>query len=86
MGRGPQGLVSGLGFSPIHTYVAARVLHAWYMAGVSVCFVLLLIHGLGLLAVDRFPWKETHSFSEDMATAGFLYSSECLTPTHLRAL
>lgn len=38
MGRGSQGLVSGLGFSLIHTYVAARVLHAWYMAGVFCLF------------------------------------------------
>lgn len=86
-GMRPPGTCFGIGdslpFTPV-LLLESYMLSIWL--GFPVCFVLLLILGLGLLTVDRFPRKETHSFSEDMATAGFLYSSECLTPTHSRAL
>lgn len=86
-GTRPPGTCFGIGdslpFTPV-LLLESYMLSVWL--GFFVCFVLLLILGLGLSAPDRFPRKETHSFSEDMATAGFLYSSDCLTPTHSRAL
>lgn len=86
-GTRPPGTCFGIGDSLPFTSVLlleSYMLSVWL--GFSVCFVLLLILGLGLSASLSFPRKETHSFSEDMATAGFLYSSDCLTPTHSRAL